>query len=234
MHLARFGRVALLLTASAHAYADDATGQALAAVQATLVKARKSLESGGNALDADQRQRLAAALSEAEAATARYARLSQQGDARQAALAPLAVAAGAVVADDVSGVGAADDVLLPFIGIAALVALCTTHRPADKVELDEAWQKVIVSLTTLARVTEAVTEQVNRRKKRDYLCTAKCHANNGPGGAHYIFGYSKQNCGEAIRAAKATAPPGEYPRHCSCSDTDGFRGVGHQCEVHTR
>lgn len=39
---------------------------------------------------------------------------------------------------------------------------------------------------------------------------------------------------DATRNAKASVPRGEYPRHCSCKDTEGFRGVGHQCEAHTR
>jgi RHS repeat-associated protein len=67
-----------------------------------------------------------------------------------------------------------------------------------------------------------------------YVCTAKCQANGGPGGAYYVFGKSTENCGMATLEAKLSTPPGQYPRHCSCNDTEGFRGVGHQCEAHRR
>jgi RHS repeat-associated protein len=69
---------------------------------------------------------------------------------------------------------------------------------------------------------------------KKYECVAKCQASSSSVGAHFVYGASGRNCGEATRAAKAAVPRGEYPRHCSCSDTDGFRGVGHQCEAHTR
>lgn len=71
-------------------------------------------------------------------------------------------------------------------------------------------------------------------KKRAYSCTAKCQANGGPQGARYVVGTSTSNCSEATQNAKANVPQGEYPRHCSCSDTDGFRGTGTQCENHVR
>jgi Domain of unknown function (DUF4157) len=71
-------------------------------------------------------------------------------------------------------------------------------------------------------------------KKKGYLCTAKCQSNGAPGGAYYVSGTSTQSCAQATLNAKASVPQGEYPRHCSCSDTDGFRGTGTQCENHSR
>ena len=71
-------------------------------------------------------------------------------------------------------------------------------------------------------------------EKKGYSCTAKCQSNGSSGGAYYVYGTSPGNCREAMSNAKASVPRGEYPRHCSCSDTDGFRGAGTQCESHTR
>jgi len=67
-----------------------------------------------------------------------------------------------------------------------------------------------------------------------YVCVAICQANGAPGGAYYVTATSSRNCGDATRNAKSSVPLGQYPRHCSCSDSDGFRGTGTQCENHPR
>jgi RHS repeat-associated protein len=74
----------------------------------------------------------------------------------------------------------------------------------------------------------------DKPKKKGYECEAKCQSNGAPTGAYYVFGYSSENCGKAMKDAKANIPLGEYPRHCSCSDSLGFRATGHYCENHTR
>jgi len=71
-------------------------------------------------------------------------------------------------------------------------------------------------------------------QKRGYLCTAQCQTNGALGGAQYINATSTVNCREATLSSKARVPRGQYPRHCSCSDTAGFRGTGALCENHTR
>lgn len=71
-------------------------------------------------------------------------------------------------------------------------------------------------------------------KKKAYSCEATCQANGGPNGAYYVSGTSSADCADATRNAKAAIPRGQYPRHCSCSDTAGFRGTGTQCENHRR
>jgi RHS repeat-associated protein len=67
-------------------------------------------------------------------------------------------------------------------------------------------------------------------KPKGYSCTTRCQANGGPAGAYYVEGTSSASCSAATAAAKASVPRGQYPRHCSCWDTEGFRGTGHQCE----
>jgi hypothetical protein len=85
-----------------------------------------------------------------------------------------------------------------------------------------------------AKETAKTDAQVDVTPRRGYLCTAKCQSNGAPQGAYYVFGTSTVNCGEATRTAKANVPRGEYPRHCSCTDTEGFIGKGTQCENHVR
>jgi hypothetical protein len=67
-----------------------------------------------------------------------------------------------------------------------------------------------------------------------YRCDAKCQENCNGEATRYLKGTSTQNCSEATKDAKSKAARGCYPRHCSCNDTDGFRGKGTQCENHRR
>jgi hypothetical protein len=67
-----------------------------------------------------------------------------------------------------------------------------------------------------------------------YQCDAKCQENCNGEATRYLHGTSTVNCGEATRDAKSKAARGCYPRHCSCKDTENFRGTGTQCENHRR
>jgi len=82
------------------------------------------------------------ALREAELAFATYVDLALRDQDRERALAPLAAAGAVVVADDVTGVGVADDVLLPLLGLAAAVTLFRTNAAATPSELTNAWRRV--------------------------------------------------------------------------------------------
>ncbi len=63
-----------------------------------------------------------------------------------------------------------------------------------------------------------------------YECTTTCQSNGAPRGAYYVSRTSKKSCSDATQKVKASIPRGEYPRHCSCRDTEGFIGTGTQCE----
>jgi hypothetical protein len=96
-------------------------------------------------------------------------------------------------------------------------------------------QKSVGPFTSQQAAQSTVTRaSASAKKKRKYMCTAKCQSNGSGQGAYYVSGTSLIDCGTATLAAKASIPNGEYPRHCSCSDTNGFRGTGTQCESHTR
>lgn len=66
----------------------------------------------------------------------------------------LYIAGAAVVADDATGVGAADDVLLPFIAFGAIALHMMTEAPAPPAELAMAWGGVVGTLDSLAREAE--------------------------------------------------------------------------------
>lgn len=215
--------VLLPIAARAQSVAQPAKhpSSVLADIQGKLLLARRSLESPmGATLDAEQRQRLFSALIDAEAAVTRYTQLSQQGDARQIAMAPLAVAGAGVVADDATGVGVGDDVLLPFIGIAMLAAYCKTASPASNKELAIAWQEVIGRLDALTRITDQI-------RAARWTCTAQCNVQAIPGKSlptfpERVFGTGSGTseaaaCENAKRSATQSAPAGTYPRHCKCT-----------------
>src|SRR5262249_26057504 len=67
-----------------------------------------------------------------------------------------------------------------------------------------------------------------------YSCTARCQENCNGEATRYLEGRSTQNCSVATQNAKSQAARGCYPRHCSCRDTEGYRGTGTQCENHRR
>ena len=80
----------------------------------------------------------------------------------------------------------------------------------------------------------AVTAARTAKKRRTYECTTTCQSNGSDRGAYYVSGSSTTDCATATLDAKSRIPRGEYPRHCSCADTEGFRGTGTQCENHVR
>jgi hypothetical protein len=109
------------------------------------------------------------------------------------------------------------------------------------VSVGSAWfvtndQQRVGPFPTQAAAQNAVSTAARtaKKKKRDYLCTTTCQSNGSDRGAYYVSGTSATDCASATLDAKAKIPRGEYPRHCSCVDTDNFRGTGTQCENHVR
>ena len=96
---------------------------------------------------------------EAERSFEGYVRLVERGKAREEAKAPLYAAGVALVADDLSGAGAVDDVLLPFVAFALVVAHVRTLPPPSEQELAAAWAGFLASLQMLAKATADVAAQ---------------------------------------------------------------------------
>lgn len=135
-----------------------------------------------------------------------------------------AAAGGVAVAELIPPIAILVGVSLVFVAVYTL-ATGTLH-------IDLAAGQTLI--TAVAVIAATVARVRVRRRRNAYSCTAQCQANGGPTGAYFVTGTSSRNCAEATLAAKAAVPRGQYPRHCSCSDTDGFRGTGHQCEAHQR
>jgi hypothetical protein len=140
----------ILLTVPAHAAGP--TPEQVDEVQVRLAQARQALTSPDSLLDEGQRQSLGDSLRKADAALEHYMQLSKQGEKRARVAAPLSLAGVALVADDASGIGAADDLLLPFIGLGLLATHLLTEAPAPRTEIDKAWQQVLVELRAVAQV----------------------------------------------------------------------------------
>ena len=157
----------MLLVSFGDAHAQKGSTDAVAAVRSKLASARKALTDKGKSLDEQERRSLDEALTQAENALKRYEDLARRGNARKEAMAPLVIAGGGILADDATGVGVADDVLLPFIALGAVVAYVRTRASASDAELNSAWQAVLDKLTATSQAAERVAA---RRKRKTCYC----------------------------------------------------------------
>lgn len=107
-------------------------------------------------LEDEQRSLLEARLVQVDSALSRFERLAASGEERTRQMQPLMVAGTALVADDVSGVGAADDVLLPFVALATLIVHVRTRAPASDLELQAAMNQLEASIDAAAHAGQAV------------------------------------------------------------------------------
>jgi hypothetical protein len=135
------------------------------ALQATLDSARQAITSPNADLDEADRQLLLHELTMAQSALTRFVRMSNE-HAQRNGLAPLYAMGGALVADDATGIGAADDFLLPLVGVAILVAhVVMVHRPSTP-EVEAAWTEVAARSQQLS----AAARKVGQRRKPGCYC----------------------------------------------------------------
>lgn len=167
------GLVVLALTLS-DAHAGVPTPEAVTAMRTKLTAMRKVLTEHRGELPEQQEQLLLARLGDTDRAFEGYVRLAERGKAREEAKAPLYAAGGVLLADDVSGAGAADDVLLPFVAFALIVTHVKTLPPPSEQELAVAWAGFLASLQALAKATADVAAQ------RKPGCYCRCF-DRGPG-----------------------------------------------------
>lgn len=159
--------LSLLFVGFGNANAQKDSTDAVAAVRSKLASARKALTDKGKSLDEQERRSLDEALTQAENALRHYEELARRGSARKEAMAPLLIAGGGLLADDATGVGVADDVLLPFIALGAVVAYVSTQASASDVEFNNAWTAVLDKLTATRQIAERVAA---RRKRKTCYC----------------------------------------------------------------
>ena len=102
-----------------------------------------------------QRAVVEPALRAHEHAIARYDRLMAQGQSRRRLQAPLIATGAFIVADDVTGFGVADDVVLPFLALAAVAAALATDAPASGKALQDAYQSVRDTAEQVSKALES-------------------------------------------------------------------------------
>jgi Domain of unknown function (DUF4157) len=107
-------------------------------------------------IDDQDKATIRQALARARAALADYQSKRSQGSTRKEALGGIAVASGAIVADDATGVGTLDDPLLVVAGIAALAVLMFTSAPPGRDAMEQAWRDLAGSLEALRDTLSAV------------------------------------------------------------------------------
>jgi len=126
-------------------------------------------------------------------ALANYERLRDQGRYRVFIMAPITMSAGAIIADDATGIGISDDVLLIPLALAAIATYIVTDPTASHTEIGRAWNDVLartgvlaqtvkdtIAFTSRGRVADtqimtAVHEMIranNWRPKREDICRA--------------------------------------------------------------
>ncbi len=170
------GRLGVLIGLMAHctALAQEQPVDAHVALRDKLAKARKGLTEHGSTLEQEDRKSLDAALTKAERALSHYEQIVKRGDSRKSAMAPLLVAGGGLIADDATGVGVADDVLIPFVALGIIAVYIGTQSPATDAEISEAWRQVIDRSKDVADVARRIVAE--RRKK---TCYCICGDPNG-------------------------------------------------------
>lgn len=194
------GLIVLALTVLT-AHAEVPTPEAVSVMRSKLAAMRKVLTEHHGELPEQQEQVLLTRLGDTERAFESYVRLVARGKAREEAKAPLYAAGGALIADDLSGAGAADDVLLPFVAAAVIMAHVKTLPPPSEQELAVAWAGFLASLQALAKATVDVAAQ------RKPGCYCYCH---------------KQGVGRYEH--KRVSTPSECKQFC-----DSIEYPGHQC-----
>jgi hypothetical protein len=123
------------------------------------IAAAERLLRGGEISD-EEREALFQSIQGARAALDRYRSARLDKAARAATLGSIGLAAAAIVADDATVVGVADDPLLIPLALAAMVAVIQSNAPSTRDELARAWLELGHQLDVL-RKTIAMTSRGN-------------------------------------------------------------------------
>ncbi len=136
------------------------------ALRTQLAASRAALRDSGAQLEETDRELLSARLSAAEDALKRFVE-SENQHAKKNRLPPLYAAAGVLAADDATVVGAVDDVLLPFLGLAILVTHVAVMNAPTSAELETAWSDVVSRVEALSESAQ----KMSSRRKAGCACT---------------------------------------------------------------
>jgi hypothetical protein len=123
------------------------------------IAAAEHLQRGEDISD-EEREALILSLERARTALDRYRSARLDATARAATLGTIGLAAAAIVADDATLVGVADDPLLIPLALAAMVAVIRSNAPSAHDEMAHAWLELGHQLDML-RKTIAMTSRGN-------------------------------------------------------------------------
>ena len=104
-----------------------------------------------------------------------YVELRKQGQARSVAMAPIMTSAGALLADDVTGVGVGDNVLLIPLALAAMATHVITDPAASRQELGLAWNACLRELGALSWTVKDTLSFASRGRVADTGIMAEVH-----------------------------------------------------------
>jgi len=153
-------RLAVLpwLLAALHAAASEPDHVRL--IQRQLQKVDQALQRPEAGLVDSDLKLLREKKAEADVSLQRYSALLAQGEHYESAVLSLAAVNTGLVADDATVVGAVDDFLLPFTGLALVMTAMIMTKPASAATVNTAWQDLIHKLQALSL---AATQAASRR-----------------------------------------------------------------------
>ena len=156
----------VLLSASA-ARADLPSPAEIAELQSRLARAREAIEDPKRPLSPSDRAVLSVKLGDAERYFQEFLTLSHLRPEEENTSKALAVVGSTVIADDTTGVGAGDDVLLPFIVLG--LAVSHLHQSHEERPIAYRWNLALLQLQLFAA---ALTQVAAAQKKPG--CACKC------------------------------------------------------------
>jgi hypothetical protein len=128
------------------------------ALRKRLAEGREALKRSGTELEQADHALLSRQLAATEDSLKRFVELENQ-QAKKNRLPPLYATAGVLIADDATVVGAADDLLLPLVGLAILVTHVAVMNAPTTAELEAAWTEVVSRVQALSAAAKTVNSR---------------------------------------------------------------------------
>lgn len=133
---------------------SDEESQAIQLMRETVDQVRYLLDDP--AIGESEKEALRAALSEARTALNHYVDLRSRGSTRAYVIAGIQMSSAGILADDASGVGLANDVLLLPLGLAAIATYVITDAKVSADKLGRAWNDTLDSIGKLGTTVDHV------------------------------------------------------------------------------
>jgi hypothetical protein len=117
----------------------------------------------------EHRARVSEAIGHMRAALSRYDGLRSRGATRAVIMAGVDASAGAIIADDATGVGVGDDILLVPLALTAAATHLVADARATEHELAQAWNEVLSASGEVGRAVEAALAAAGIQTRDDCI-----------------------------------------------------------------